>query len=70
MMKTFKTARGETTFVDAAICAFCVVTEPIPRKIRGTKDVRYVDVHLHSGTVFTIQPEDVERFLMWMERSE
>tara|TARA_R100001224_G_scaffold85966_1_gene55169 strand:- start:292 stop:540 length:249 start_codon:yes stop_codon:yes gene_type:complete len=68
MDNKFKTARGHTVLFHGAICAYTIVVEKTPRKVMGTYDTTYVDVHLHSGTVFTIQPEDVERFLEWMKR--
>jgi hypothetical protein len=67
MNNKFRTARGHTILFHGAICAYTIVEETTPRKVMGTYVVTYVDVHLHSGTVFTIQPEDVERFLEWMK---
>lgn len=64
----FKTARGYTVLHHGAICAYTTVIEQTPRKVLGSYSTTFVDVHLHSGTVFTIQPEDVERFLDWMKQ--
>ncbi len=68
MENKFKTARGQTILFHGAICAYTIVVEKTPRKVMGSFQTTYVDVHLHSGTVFTIQPEDVDRFLEWMKR--
>ena len=67
MNNKFKTERGHTVIHHGAICAYTTVVERTPRKVMGSYETTYIDVHLHSGTVYTIQPEDVERFLEWMK---
>tara|TARA_R110000744_G_scaffold161082_1_gene277547 strand:- start:2650 stop:2844 length:195 start_codon:yes stop_codon:yes gene_type:complete len=55
----FETTKGRSTMFYNSIAAYTVIDS----LREGTY---WVDVHMHSGTVFTIQPQDVEKFLAWM----
>ena len=63
----FKTARGYTVLHADAIIAYTTVIEQTPRRTIGFTEETFIDVHLVSGTVFTIQPDDVAKFQNWIE---